>query len=346
MKKIFSLQKTLRILLSRVDNIGDVVLTLPMAAVLKHHFPHCQIVFLAREYVRGIIEACPTVDEFLSWDKLDSLPSPQAITQLQQQKIDIFIHVFPKAKLARLAAKAKIKHRLGTNRRWYHYLYCNLRAMVRRSQSNLHEAQLNLLLLSPLGIHPKISLTQLQSLIQLNASGKLPPDIEALIDPRRFNLILHPFSHGHAKEWPLEYYIELIQNLSPDQFNIFITGSITENAALQPLLIHCPQVHALCGRLNLEQLLNLIARCGGLIAASTGPLHMAAGLGIKTLGLFPPPQGINPQRWGPIGSQAEYLVKEQGCQMTCLYPEGRTCACLRAISVEQVKEVLNQWHLQ
>src|SRR5262249_24995199 len=99
--KIISQQPS-RILLSRVDNIGDVVLTLPMAGLLKQRFPDCRIFFLAREYVPGIVTACPLVDEFISWDVLDKLPTTQAVAALRKLDLDSFIHVFPKAKIARL----------------------------------------------------------------------------------------------------------------------------------------------------------------------------------------------------------------------------------------------------
>lgn len=337
-------QQPLRILLSRVDNIGDVVLSLPMVSLLKQRFPDCRIFFLAREYVRGIVTACPLVDVFLSWDELDKLPEKQAVAELRDLNLDMFIHVFPKTKIARLAARAGIKYRLGTSRRWYHYLYCNQRVPVGRSQSGLHEAQLDVLLLAPLGVQTDYTLAQLAPLVQLQPPNKpLPQAVEQLLDPTRFNLILHPFSHGHSKEWPLEYYVQLIQALPVNQFNIFISGSKAEAEALAPLLQQCPAVHAVCGKLTLDELVVFVQRCDGLIASSTGPLHIAAALGIKALGLYPPPQRINPQRWGPVGIQAEYLVIQSDCSERCLYPEGRTCACLRAISVEQVQAILKRW---
>ena len=44
------------IVISRCDNIGDVTLTLPMAAWLKHQNPAIKIYFLARSYVKDIVE--------------------------------------------------------------------------------------------------------------------------------------------------------------------------------------------------------------------------------------------------------------------------------------------------
>lgn len=343
--KNFVLPKAPRILLSRVDNIGDVILTLPMVAMLKQHFPEAYIIFLARDYVRAILQAYPLVDEFLSWDSLESLPNEQAVQRLKQSHCDLVIHVFPKLKIAQLTAKAGISLRLGTCRRWYHYFYCNQRVEVSRRYSECHEAQLNLQLLKPLGISIPDSLDSLRGLNALQPKLiQLPQNMVSLFKDKRFKLILHPFSHGHAKEWPLSSYKALIETLPSDQYVIFVTGSAQEMQAMTSLRQECPQAHFLCGQLTLEQFLAVMAHADGLIASSTGPLHMAAALGMKALGLFPPPQGINPQRWQPIGAQAEYLVTfSSECVKTCLHPQGRTCACLEALSVAQVKSVLQRW---
>src|SRR5262245_2815004 len=53
------------IIISRADSIGDVVLTLPVASVLKEQFPKARIIFLGKEYTRQVIEACANIDEFL-----------------------------------------------------------------------------------------------------------------------------------------------------------------------------------------------------------------------------------------------------------------------------------------
>ncbi len=333
-----------RILLSRVDNIGDVILTLPMAAVLKKHYPDCKVVVMARDYVRAVVAAYPYVDEFLSWSELEALPFAQAVERLRLLNLDLFIHVYPKEPIAKLAAKAKIPYRIGTIRRTYHYLNCNRWVLLRRNRTNLHEMQLNLQLLTPLGIKEKLSLQQLIPLVKLTPPAtSLPTEITSAIDTTRFNLIIHPLSNGNGKEWPLEYYAKLINSLPQTQFNIFITGSAQEVSSLTPLISQCPQVHTVCGQLNLAQFLELIHRCDGLLASSTGPLHMAAAIGIKALGLYPPPMDINPIRWGPLGPQAEFIVKPSSCFKNCLYPEGRSCSCLQSITVADVRSVMERW---
>ncbi|HVV68681.1 MAG TPA: glycosyltransferase family 9 protein [Gammaproteobacteria bacterium] len=343
MKKFFKSHPP-RILLSRVDNIGDVILTLPMASVLKQHYPDCHIVFMARDYVRDIIRSYPMVDEFLSWNELESATPEQAAKRLKQLNLDLFVHVYPKEVIAKLAAKAKIPYRVGTIRRTYHYFNCNRWVPLRRNRTNLHEAQLNLQLLTPFGIKEKPTLEQLIPRVKLTPPATpLPLDIAQLLDKNRFNLIVHPLSNNNGKEWPLAYYIQLINSLPPNRFNVFVTGSTQEVSALTPLISQCQKAHVICGKLDLAQFLTLIQQCDGLLASGTGPLHMAAAIGIKALGLYPPPMDIDPVRWGPLGPQAEFLVKPSSCFKRCLHPGTRSCPCMDAISVAEVRSVLERW---
>ena len=58
-----------RIVLSRTDSIGDVILTLPMAGALRQRYPDLYIIFLGSSYTRPIVECCPYVNEFADWSK-------------------------------------------------------------------------------------------------------------------------------------------------------------------------------------------------------------------------------------------------------------------------------------
>lgn len=336
--------KLKRIVISRPDNIGDVTFTLPMASILKQHFPQCEIIFLARGYVKALIESCKFVDQFLDWEALQQLPDKKIITALKDLNIDLFIHAFPHMKISRLACKAKIKHRISSQSRWYQWLYCNRPVRFSRANSNLHESQLNLKLLLPLGIPTDLSLEELLPHIKLNSLNlaKLSSEIQALIDPQKFNLIIHPGSNGNGREWPTAYFKQLIDELPSEQFKVFITGTKQESALFADTLIkQSPHAINLMGRLTLDQLLVFIQSCDGIIASGTGPLHLGAALGIHALGLFPPKQGMHPQRWQPLGEKSEYLVANHPCAIPKC--SNSKCACMQEISVVQVKEVVLGW---
>lgn len=347
------------ILLSRTDNIGDVILTLPMAAELKQYFPHCRITFLAQNYVKPIVEACQHVDAFLSWDELQQQSEAHAIQMIQNSQFDIVIHVLAEKEIGKLMVKAGIPWRIGAYHRWHNYFWrrgayrhwfyffhYNRVVKLNRARDLLHEAQMNLKLLQPLGIEKTYSLEAIQKLIQcVPRPATLPEKLSRQIDAQSFNLIIHPFSNNHAKEWPIEYYEALISSLPSHQFNIFITGSEKEGRLLPASIKQYSNVRVVCGELTLNELMAFMLQCDGLLAASTGPLHMAAVLGLKALGLFPPAHLINPMRWAPLGEQAQYLTVISTCRQACQYPDNRTCACMKLLDVEKVKTILQAWLL-
>jgi ADP-heptose:LPS heptosyltransferase len=59
-----------RIIISRTDSIGDVILTLPLCVWLKKQFPQSELVFLGRSYTKDIIACFDVVDTFLNFDDL------------------------------------------------------------------------------------------------------------------------------------------------------------------------------------------------------------------------------------------------------------------------------------
>jgi ADP-heptose:LPS heptosyltransferase len=323
----------MRIILSRTDSIGDVVLTLPVACILKRTFPGCTVIFLGREYTRPVIEACEYVDEFVNWAPSPALPQTGeggSVGLLSGLKADVMIHVFPVKEICRAAKQARIPVRIATAGRSFTWFTCNRLVHIPRKNSGLHEAQLNLSMLKPLGIDREFSLGEIAGMYGLKGGQAEVPD--------RKSVILHPKSKGSAREWGLDNYSRLIDLLPPEKYEILVTGTAGEGALMRPFLEkHRERITDLTGRLTLAELMELIARCDGLVAASTGPLHLAAALGIRAVGLYAPMRPIFPQRWAPVGEKATFLVLDKKCS-DCR--KNMDCACIRAITPEAVAEKL------
>lgn len=323
-------------IISRTDAIGDVVLTLPVAGVLRELYPDARIIFLGRSYTEDLIGTCINIDQFLNWDELQKLPYDEAVRRMADTGADTIIHVLPNPEIAKMAWKAGIRQRIGTTNRLYHWWYCNRLVGLSRKRSPYHEAQLNLRLLRPLGAKELYELQEIGSYYGLTRLTPLPKEIEEMLDRRRFNLILHPKSRGHGREWGLDHYIQLIGLLPQDRFKIFVTGTSAEGLQLEPLLEACPSVTDMTGKMSLAQFISFISKADGLLASGTGPLHLAAALGIHAMGIFPPLRPIHPGRWAPIGARALALVKNidcSACQKTM------DCTCIRDILPAQVKEL-------
>lgn len=170
--------------LSRVDNIGDVVLTLPMASTLKLAFPGCRVSLLVRRYTLALARACEHIDGVSAWDEIEAAPRPGQLEQFRAMRADVFIHIHPQADIARLARDARIPLRIATSRRRSHWLTCNKLVHLRRHHSCLHEAQLNLKLLSGVGLRDSYSLEEIRDRFGLSMAPELPSDLTAVLDPR------------------------------------------------------------------------------------------------------------------------------------------------------------------
>ncbi|MBJ6108519.1 glycosyltransferase family 9 protein [Hymenobacter sp. BT523] len=334
-------------LVSRTDAIGDVVLTLPVCGRLKQLFPGCRVVLIGRTYTAPVAAACPWVNDFLNLDELLKLPEAEQIAALQRHAAAAIVHVFPNKLLARLAQKAKIPVRIGTRNRWRHWLTCNRLVALSRRHSPLHEAQLNLQLLQPLGLRGTPPLAEVAKLVRLQAPEPLADHWHQLLQQRRpgqLNVILHPRSRGSAREWGLDNFGQLAQLLHRAGHRVFVTGTAAEGEELADWLRQNDAFLAadLTGQLDLPQFLAFIAAADGLVAGSTGPLHLAAALGRHALGLYPPIRPMHPGRWGPLGPHATFLVFDKpNCEDCRAQPAA--CTCIRAVAAAAVAAQVAAW---
>ena len=305
------IQDPKKIVISRTDSIGDVVLTLPLAGILKSRFPEAKIIFLGNTYTKPIINCSEHVDEIWEWATLSQMNEEEQLDWLKKQNVDTFLHIFPRKELARLAKKAKIKNRIGTSHRMYHLTTCNYRPNFTRKKSDLHEAQLNTKLLSPLGITKVYSLSELSDFIGFTKLPILPEKFSALLAHNKTNLILHAKSQGSAIEWGVNNFIELATTLPADKYNVFFTGTEKEGDSFRNLIPEKENIFDLSGQMTLDELIAFIAAADGLIAASTGPLHIAGITNRATFGLFSSIRPIHSGRWKPLGNKVFVLIDKK-----------------------------------
>jgi heptosyltransferase-3 len=324
-----------RLVISRTDNLGDVILTLPLLGYLKSVVPDLKIFFIGKKYTESIIDQCVFVDQFLDRDEVENDPKI-----LADVYADTIIFIYPDKTLAKLAKQVQIKHRVATAHRWYNWFYCNHLVDFSRINSNLHESQLNFKLLRPFKLNGDVDTSELIPYYGLEPSKN---NYSELLGNVHFNLIIHPKSKGSAREWSLENYYELVQSLPAEDYRVFVTGLKEEGDLIRkekPQLLAHPNVTDLTGKFNLTELTSFISQADGLLACSTGVLHLAAALGIYTLGLYSPMKPIHPGRWMPVGKKTKFLVQKKECS-DCR--SSKDCACINSIGVDEVKEELNQF---
>jgi heptosyltransferase III len=328
----------MHVVLSRTDSIGDVVLTLPLAGIIKTHYPNCEISFIGRTYTEPIIALSKYVDHFINWDHLELLSTLEQVEKLKVLQVDCIIHVYPNKQIARAAKKAAIPSRIGTSHRTFHWFTCNELVSFSRKKSDLHESILNCKLLKPLSIDAP-DFKEVINFIGYNNSPVPTTEIENLIDKKKINIVLHPKSKGSAREWGLENYQELIDILPKDRFKIFITGTAKEGEVMQDFLTRNQNnVVDTTGKFGLKELIAFLSLTDCIVAASTGPLHIASVMGKCAIGIYPPIRPMHPGRWAPIGKNVHVLVKPGSCN---LCRKTGNCICMKEINAADVKKILD-----
>jgi ADP-heptose:LPS heptosyltransferase len=281
------------IAISRTDSIGDVIVTLPLCGFIKKYSPNTRITFIGRSYTQAIVEACPFVDEFVNFDK-------RAETSL---KVDACVFAFPDAGVMRWVKAQGVKKRIATGSRIASWKFANDRVFFSRKNSDLHESQLNFHLLYPFGVKDIPSLEEIREWHVLKPQVASPIQLE----PNKRSVVFHMLSKGSALNWSLHQYQELSSLLPAADFNIYITGTEEEGVRIRQGFQFDEHIIDVSGKLSLPQLIAFISSCDTLVAASTGPLHIASAVGIRAIGLYPSKRPMHPGRWMPLGAKATYL---------------------------------------
>jgi ADP-heptose:LPS heptosyltransferase len=279
--------------IARTDSIGDVIVTLPLCGFVKKYSPHTRITFIGRSYTQAIVEACPFVDEFVNFDK-------RAESNL---KVEACVFAFPDAEVMKWVKAQGVQKRIATGSRIASWKYANDRVFFSRKNSDLHESQLNFHLLSPLGVKDIPSLEEIRAWHVLKPQVARPIQLE----PNKRSVVFHMLSKGSALNWSLKQYQTLASLLPSSEFNIYITGTEEEGVRIREDFHFDSHIIDLTGKLSLPQLIAFISSCDTLVAASTGPLHIASAVGIQAIGLYPSKRPMHPGRWKPLGINASYL---------------------------------------
>lgn len=309
-----------------------------MATAIKQQMPDAHVMFMVRDYTAPLLDIAPDVDEVFELD-------PKAH---YRDKIRLFksirtdIVFFPVAKLdlafyAKLAYMPRRVGSVGTGYRMYSMLYTK-RIFEHRKKGERHEAEYNVRMLKALEL--SVYQTPLPNLQLRSIDRDLANEnVVTLFGKQNQDFaVFHTGSGGSSYEWPRRNFESLgklvAQRLS---LPIVLTGLWADREALFSMAevmndLGC-EVRVFIDHPLLE-LAGLLSKAKLVVAASTGPGHLAAALGTPTVGLFPLIRPLSKTRWGFRGSQVENLEPPKPPQRTC--PECKECICMPAIGVEQV----------
>lgn len=324
-----------RILVSRTDGLGDVIVTLPVAVALKEQLPDVEVAFLVTPYTAPIVKRIAEIDRVLTISKLR-----RGLHVMRLYKPDAIIFAKPEFKLALEALIARIDVRVGTGYRLYSGLFTRWVYEHRRSGQK-HEAEYSVNLLGPILDGPlTVKMPQLQvSRSGANEAGKRLGELGATGE----YLVVHPGSRGSASTYTPDDYAAVIDALLADYDDL--TVLVTAGPGEEPLAEDIRQKARLKERvrvvagLSLDGLSELLRGARGFLGSSSGPAHLAALVRTPVVGLYPGLPPMWPARWGPLGEHVTTLVphaEEPFCPLCDKQHQPENC--VRRIAVARVVE--------
>ena len=164
-----------------------------------------------------------------------------------------------------------------------------------------------------------------------------------LIPPGGPVLALAPTANWRGKEWPAQNFVKLAERLTHAGApfagaRIAIFGSASERAAAAPVIEAFPPERRidLVGRTDILTTGACLARCSFFVGNDSGLMHMAAAVGIPTLGLFGPSRI---EHYGPWGGHTATV--STSIPLESLFPPGydhrTTGTLMESLSVESAE---------
>jgi len=326
------------LLVVRTDRIGDVILSLPLAEIVKRKYPGCKVSFLVRAYTSTLVKDNPFIDHVLLLkEKNNKILIKENISAVRQKKFDACIIVYPTFLLALIIFLSGIKNRIGTGYRWYSFFF-NSKIFEHRKHAKKHELEYNVGLLKQIGISENVSPGNVKFNLKVYEEEK--DFIKNLLKENNVSLknklvIIHPGSGGSSIDLPSEKMIELTEGISEiENLQIIITGNNSEVELCGKFVVN-NSVKNFAGKLNLSQLNALISFADLFISNSTGPIHIATALGKYVIGFYPKILSCSVERWGPYTKKRTIFRPTIDCS-NCSREQCEKLDCMNSIDIGRV----------
>lgn len=281
-----------RILLTRMKFIGDVVLTTPAIRSVRTAFPDAFIAYLGDKNAVTLLEQNPHLNEIIPYD----FTRPAVIEQanvalaLRRRRFDLVVDFFGNPRSALLTWLSGAPVRVGPERKGRGRLYT---LTVRDDGRAKTAVAFHNQSIAAAGIRPQPGRTELF----LSADERREARIylqwldreSGTMDVTRPIVGIHPGGTWPAKRWLPERFGELADQVRASLgAQVILTAGPGDSGTTAAVMQHAVAPVKMLTGLPLRQLAAVIAHCSVFVSNDAGPMHIAAALGVPTIGIFGP----------------------------------------------------------
>ena len=340
-----------RILIIKLGSIGDVIHTLPTLNALRERFAKAYISWVVEPKAKDILTGHPALDEVIVFERTGSATKTIAsffrvIKKLRRNRYDAVLELQGSLKGGLLAWLSGTPVRLGfkagsSKVERISTLFTNVKV---NEGSAPHILERNLNFAKRLGAGNTVKRYWPKAGNRISFNITIGSQESKYIDSflkrqgieRRRIVILHPGVTWSTKRWPLERYAELADRIKADFENVAVvlTYGPREKSLVEAVVRFSKSSPIISCPTTLGQLIALLARCQTMVSSDTGPLHIAAALGKRVIGLYGP---VDSERNGPYGEGNIVIKRDLNC-IPCWRRSCRSVACMKGITVSDVLE--------
>jgi lipopolysaccharide heptosyltransferase III len=331
----------LKILVSRLKFIGDIVLTTPVIEVLREKFPGGEIHYLGDKHGVSLLENNPALDRIIPYEFERSSVAEQLRTSvtLRHENYDVVVDLFGNPRSAVLTYLSGAKMRIGGDFGWRGRLYTHpLRITERMTAVEFH-----LRYLRPLGISERFRAPRIY-LTGAEIEGAREFLSAASIDRSRPLVGLHIGATWPAKVWPSKNFARVADLISEWLgARVVITHGPGDGDYFKEFAAAVNGSYADFSPRELRKLAAVISCCDVFVSNDAAPMHMAAALGVPTVGIFGPGE---PDIWFPYDAALGHvaLKKDVDCchRDFCNLTGDDYMRCMKLIKPEDVYDAVGR----
>jgi len=343
-----------RILALKLDHIGDFIISLPALRRIKQRFPEAELYVLCASASRSLAEGEPCVDGVLEFNffHMRSGEGELGITEvdlsnlrerLQPYRFDLAIDLRLHPDTRRVLKYTGAPFLAGfENNELFPWLDVVLpwEGDIHLQAKRTHTGDRLTQLVEAVSVVCETDRSGLSPISVGEARGYvagLPAFAEAPNDFFSGTVVcVHPGVGNDTRQWPVEHFAALIDLLVVELGAKVVIIGVGEEARIAELVLEKvtrPEgILSLAGKTSLEDLPYVLRACKLFVGNNSGPKHLAAALGVPTLGVHS--AVVDAAEWGPLGPSAAAVRRKVYCG-PCYLASASQCprklACLTGL---------------
>ncbi len=326
-----------RILVTRLRYLGDVILTTPVIDALGECFPDAEIWYMAEFPYSSVLEGHPGLTGVFDVGK-GAASMLSTIRKIRKLRFAVAVDLFYNPRSAGILKLSGIPVRIGGGRKWRRRLYTDIFEPDRsiRSAIGHHLAALEILGCAASERRPRVYLNGDEL-----ASGRSAVVSAFGGGAQARTVAFHAGGTWPSKRWPASSFAALARAVMErfDSRSLLVTGPGEEPLSKQVVSESAGSAAAL-PMMPIRKAAAAIAACDALVSNDGGVMHTGGALGVPTVGIFGPTE---PDIWFPYSGMGPYevITTNEECA-PCHLHECGDMKCLEKISVDEVAEGLGR----